>query len=133
MSDKTPQETIDKAGALFASAFAVLLGIGAASADAAAPPASTGKGKGRQRRAQRRPKGDAPAAPAAPKDDGPKIEDVRKKVLDVIEEFGNDGATEVLEEFGVKKISELDAAQYPAVIEAATKYLLDDDGGNAAD
>ena len=140
MSEKFSQETIEKAASEIAvglaNGFAVLFG---ASTDA--PPAAnagvldgTTAAGGKKRKARRRkPKADAPAA--APEPEGPTIEQVRKKILDVIEDFGNDGAAEVLEDFGVKKISELDAEQYEAVIEAATKYLADDDGdgGGAAD
>ncbi len=57
------------------------------------------------------------------KDKGPTIEDVRASLLKVIEEHGNDGATEVLEDFEVNKVSELESEQFADVIEACEKYL----------
>ena len=129
MSTKIDPKAVEKAGGLFAQGFAALFtSLFGTESTEAAPPASptAGASTGNGRRARRR----KPAAEAAAELKGPKIEEVRKKILDVIEEFGNEGAAEVLEPFGVKKISELDAEQYGAVIEGATKYLADDDGGS---
>lgn len=53
------------------------------------------------------------------------IEDVRAGLLKVIEEHGNKGATEVLGDFEVKKVSELDEEQYADVVKACEDYLDD--------
>ena len=67
------------------------------------------------------------------KPEGPTIEDVRKALMEVQEEFGKDGQLDVLEEFEVTKVSELQESQYAAVIAEAKAYLEEEDGDGDED
>lgn len=69
---------------------------------------------------------------AAAKPKGPSVDDVRDALRRVIEAGGNDGATEVLQNFDAKKVSEVDAEQYVNVIEVCEAYL-DDAAANEED
>ncbi len=61
---------------------------------------------------------------AKSKDDGPSLDDVRKSLKRLIDELGNDAATEVLEAVaGVRKASVLDKTDYAKVIEAVETKL----------
>ena len=76
---------------------------------------TTGKGKGKGKT-------------ASAKDDGPSLDDVRKSLKRLIDELGNDAATEVLEAVaGVRKASGLDKTDYAKVIEAV-EVKLDEAG-----
>ncbi len=92
-----------------------------------AKPASKGAAKDKPA------KGKAKGKAKAKKDDGPSVDEVREALRRVIDKGGNPAATEILEEFGVKKVSGLKPLEYSDVIEAAEKYLDsaddDEDGG----
>lgn len=66
---------------------------------------------------------------AAAKKKGPGVDDVREALRRVIDEGGNDAATEILSEFDTKKVSGLEEDQFASVIEACETYL-DDEGGD---
>lgn len=70
-------------------------------------------------------------APAKKKEEGPTIDEVREALRRVIDEGGNDAATEILDPFGTKKVSGLDKDEYADVIEACETFL--DDGGSDDD
>lgn len=56
-------------------------------------------------------------------DADPTRADVRKALKKVIDAYGADGAAEVLEDFDVEMVSELEDDQFAAVIKAAEAYL----------
>lgn len=61
---------------------------------------------------------------------GPSLDDVRAKATEVIEEFGNEELEAILEDFGVKRVSDLDEADYAKVVEECEKSLADDGKGD---
>lgn len=64
---------------------------------------------------------------ASRKKRGPTEDDVKTVLAKVIDEYDVEGALDVLEDFDVKKASQLKPEQYADVIAAAEKYLEEDE------
>ena len=118
-NDKT-QKAIEEFATAFATAFAIFF---AAAVTPTAPAGDEETPKPRRRR-----RASAPADPPAER--GPSLDDVKKAIAEVIEEFDNEGAFDILEKFGVRKARQLQPEQYADVIAAAKKFLEQDDDPN---
>lgn len=111
----------------FATAFAnFIIAADDATFGRAAPPASDKETETPKPRRRRR----APAPAAPPAERGPSLDDVKKAIAEVIEEFDNEGAFDILEKFGVRKARQLKPEQYADAIAAAKKMLEEDDDPN---
>ena len=124
MTQKFSQEIIEKAASEIAvglaNGFAVLFSGEEKEQEPGKEP-----GKEPPRRI-RRARGHATAT-APPKERAPSEDDVKKVIANVIQEFDNEGAFDVLEPFGVRKVKQLKPDQFADVIAAAKKYLEEDD------
>lgn len=101
----------------------------ATAAPAAAPKAEKTPTAAEKKKAAAAAKKEAAAKKAAePKP--PTIDEVRDSLRRCIDLGDNDAATEVLEPFGVKKISDAEPDDFAAIIEAAEKYLDENSEGD---